>query len=155
MVVWCSNQEDNLWHAALDSCPHRMAPLSIGTLDEGRLRCRYHGWAFNAAGSCVAVPMAQNAKEEARMCGLARACLTTFPVQVKQGLLWIFPYIGPDAATAAKKSSPCVMADLADDTEWIMTVAPVGYQVSVENTFDPSHAPFLHTGIIKYAPDQA
>ena len=34
----------------------------------------------------MAVPMAQNAKEEARMCGLARACLTTFPVQVKQAL---------------------------------------------------------------------
>ena len=28
-------------------------------------------------------------------------------------------------------------------------------EVSVENTFDPSHAPFLHNGISKYSPDKA
>ena len=31
----------------------------------------------------------------------------------------------------------------------------VAKKVSVENTFDPSHAPFLHNGISKYSPDKA
>ncbi|CAE7877202.1 PAO, partial [Symbiodinium microadriaticum] len=155
MVVWCSDVAENIWHAALDSCPHRMAPLSIGeVLDSGELRCRYHGWSFNGAGSCVCVPQARNEAEEARISGLARSCLTTFPVQVKQGLVWIFPFTGQDATTHAKKSAPCVTPEM-DGAEWIMTVAPVGYQVSVENTFDPSHAPFLHNGIVKYAAERA
>ncbi|CAE7320432.1 PTC52, partial [Symbiodinium pilosum] len=154
MVVWCSDVTKNIWHAALDSCPHRMAPLSAGVLETGQLRCRYHGWCFNGAGSCVSVPMARNDAEEARMCGLARSCLTTFPVQVKQGLVWIFPSAGQDAAIQAKKSAPCVTPEM-DGAEWIMTVAPVGYQVSMENTFDPSHAPFLHNGIVKYSAERA
>ncbi|CAK9090326.1 Protochlorophyllide-dependent translocon component 52 [Durusdinium trenchii] len=155
MVLWCSDPEKKTWHAALDSCPHRMAPLSIGDIDSaGRLRCRYHGWCFNSAGNCVKVPMAQNAKDNARMCGMARTSLTSFPVQVKQGLVWIFPYLGPDAEVVSKRSAPCVTPE-CDDVEWVMTTAPVGYQVSVENTFDPSHAPFLHNGIIKYSPEKA
>lgn len=43
------HQEKNLWHAALDSCPHRMAPLSIGSIKDGCLKCRYHGWTFSTA----------------------------------------------------------------------------------------------------------
>lgn len=44
-----------------DRCPHRLAPLSIGSLDTVGgttpvLRCAYHGWCFDAAGRCVDVP---------------------------------------------------------------------------------------------------
>jgi hypothetical protein len=46
------HQEKNLWHAALDSCPHRMAPLSIGSIKDGCLKCRYHGWTFSTA-TCI------------------------------------------------------------------------------------------------------
>ncbi|CAE8695391.1 unnamed protein product, partial [Polarella glacialis] len=35
------------WRAVLDACPHRLAPLSEGRVDEvGRIECPYHGWAF-------------------------------------------------------------------------------------------------------------
>ncbi|HWD25296.1 MAG TPA: aromatic ring-hydroxylating dioxygenase subunit alpha [Acidimicrobiales bacterium] len=40
----------------LDRCPHRRAPLSEGTVDDGVLTCAYHGWAFDSAGTCVAIP---------------------------------------------------------------------------------------------------
>ncbi len=38
--------------AALDdACPHRRAPLSLGTVrPDGRLACAYHGWHFDASG---------------------------------------------------------------------------------------------------------
>ena len=29
-----------------DSCPHRSAPLSMGDMKDGTLRCFYHGWGF-------------------------------------------------------------------------------------------------------------
>ncbi|MBM2619838.1 Rieske 2Fe-2S domain-containing protein [Actinoplanes sp. LDG1-06] len=39
-----------------DRCPHRLVPLSAATLDNGRLRCAYHGWEFDASGACVELP---------------------------------------------------------------------------------------------------
>jgi phenylpropionate dioxygenase-like ring-hydroxylating dioxygenase large terminal subunit len=32
--------------AFADRCPHRLAPLSIGSLEPAGLRCGYHGWCF-------------------------------------------------------------------------------------------------------------
>ena len=37
-------------------CPHRLVPLTAATVAGGRLRCAYHGWEFDAAGTCVALP---------------------------------------------------------------------------------------------------
>ncbi len=37
-------------------CPHRLVPLSAATVTGGRLRCAYHGWEFDDAGVCVALP---------------------------------------------------------------------------------------------------
>ena len=44
--------------AAPDRCPHREAPLSIGTIHDGCLVCSYHGWTFGDDGRCVRVPSA-------------------------------------------------------------------------------------------------
>ena len=42
--------------AYLDHCPHRLVPLSAGTVDGGRLRCAYHGWEFDRRRACAALP---------------------------------------------------------------------------------------------------
>lgn len=43
-----------------DRCPHRLAPLSAGWVDEvageAVLRCGYHGWCFTAQGRCAEIP---------------------------------------------------------------------------------------------------
>ena len=39
-----------------DRCPHRLVPLSAAALEDGRLRCAYHGWEFDSYGTCVALP---------------------------------------------------------------------------------------------------
>ncbi|GIE72715.1 Rieske 2Fe-2S domain-containing protein [Actinoplanes palleronii] len=39
-----------------DRCPHRLVPLSAAVVEDGRLRCAYHGWEFDASGACVTVP---------------------------------------------------------------------------------------------------
>ena len=52
-----------LWRAAdgsprawLDRCPHRGTRLSIGRIENGSLRCAYHGWRFADDGHCNEVP---------------------------------------------------------------------------------------------------
>ena len=37
-------------------CPHRLVPLSAGTVVDGRLTCPYHGWQFDGEGRCVSIP---------------------------------------------------------------------------------------------------
>jgi phenylpropionate dioxygenase-like ring-hydroxylating dioxygenase large terminal subunit len=42
--------------AFADRCPHRLVPLSAGTVAGGVLRCAYHGWEFDHTGRCAQVP---------------------------------------------------------------------------------------------------
>ncbi|KAJ0021559.1 hypothetical protein Pint_31405 [Pistacia integerrima] len=58
VVVWWDKNESG-WRVFDDSCPHRLAPLSEGRIDQwGRLQCVYHGWCFNGSGDCKFIPQA-------------------------------------------------------------------------------------------------
>lgn len=58
VVVWWDRNE-NAWKVFDDKCPHRLAPLSEGRIDQwGRLQCVYHGWCFNGSGDCKFIPQA-------------------------------------------------------------------------------------------------
>jgi nitrite reductase/ring-hydroxylating ferredoxin subunit len=37
-------------------CAHRGADLSYGRLEDGGLRCLYHGWLYDAQGRCLEQP---------------------------------------------------------------------------------------------------
>src|ERR1700745_3399099 len=37
-------------------CSHRGADLSYGRLEDGRLRCIYHGWLYDIHGRCIDQP---------------------------------------------------------------------------------------------------
>src|SRR6185369_12000038 len=47
---------DGTLAALEDRCPHRNAPLSAGRVAGSAVECGYHGWRFDAAGQCVAIP---------------------------------------------------------------------------------------------------
>ncbi len=160
VVLWHappSPGEPAAWNAALDVCPHRLAALSSGRLEDGILTCRYHGWAFSGDGSCVANPQAADAKAEATVCGSARARLASLPCRVEQGLVWVWPTPGRSGAAAAA-STPLPLypetsgADSAtypgSAGEWGFQVAPVDWSLMTENSLDPSHAPFLHEAVM-------
>ncbi len=38
------------------SCPHRGADLAYGRLEDGGLRCVFHGWLFDVGGTCLETP---------------------------------------------------------------------------------------------------
>ena len=61
LVLWWDAPGES-WRAFEDVCPHRLVPLSEGRINEaGQLECPYHGWSFNAQGSCTAIPQAEAA----------------------------------------------------------------------------------------------
>jgi phenylpropionate dioxygenase-like ring-hydroxylating dioxygenase large terminal subunit len=145
------------WRAALDVCPHRLAALSSGRLEGGRLSCRYHGWEFSGDGACVANPQAPDARAEATVCGSGRSRLATLPCRVEQGLVWVWPTPGREAAEAAASTPLPLYPETAGDDpvtfpgsdgDWGFQVAPVDWTLMTENSLDPSHAPFLHEKVM-------
>lgn len=68
-----------------DSCPHRSAPLSMGEVQDGVLRCFYHGWGFGAQGKCVAVPTIGGSGKVP-----ASYCATNIATVERDGVLWVW-----------------------------------------------------------------
>ena len=54
LVLWLS--ADGKPAALRDRCCHRSAQLSMGVVQNGCLRCPYHGWAYDRQGRCTLVP---------------------------------------------------------------------------------------------------
>jgi nitrite reductase/ring-hydroxylating ferredoxin subunit len=94
LVLWW-DAAGQQWCAFADVCPHRLVPLSEGRLNErGELECPYHGWSFNAQGSCTAIPQA-----EAAIGAIPRSSCRRYATASAQGLLCVFA--GDPAAAAA------------------------------------------------------
>ena len=61
----------------------RLVPLSEGRIEtDGTLQCAYHGWRFNAEGTCTTIPQAESSEAEQKSAGQPRACVASYPVQV-------------------------------------------------------------------------
>ena len=68
-------------------CMHRGASLALGRVEEGGIRCLYHGWKFDVNGTVLETPNHADPKYRARM---KAPC---FPVREEGGLVWA--YVGP------------------------------------------------------------
>ena len=70
------------------SCPHRGTSLEYGDIEDGGIRCPYHGWLFNVRGQCMEMPgEPKDSKFPQKVKHLA------YPVREQGGLL--FAYMGP------------------------------------------------------------
>lgn len=156
LVVW---QHQGQWTVMDDVCPHQLTQLSLGKIQsDGTLACRYHGWCFNQSGKCVKIPMIADSDAQSPACRNIRAQVTTYPTQVEQGLLWVWLDDSSTAWEDCQKKQPATMPEPSaqwDQVDWHMVEVPVGYTASIENSFDPSHAQFLHEGIGKFSPNNA
>ena len=63
-------------------CPHMGADLSVGTVIENRIQCAYHKWEYDVNGMCVKTGM--------EVPPPAKACLYTFPVTERFGIIFVF-----------------------------------------------------------------
>jgi nitrite reductase/ring-hydroxylating ferredoxin subunit len=54
IVLW--RDADRVSHVWEDRCPHRGMRLSFGFMRDNRLGCLYHGWMFDGACQCRAIP---------------------------------------------------------------------------------------------------
>ena len=82
LVVW-RGQEGRLL-AATNRCPHAGSELSMGRLQQGQLKCGYHGWEFDAEGRCKKNPYGPvPAPTE-------RSMLEMVPAVEQDGIAWVW-----------------------------------------------------------------
>ncbi|KAK4486895.1 hypothetical protein RD792_006203 [Penstemon davidsonii] len=146
LVLWFDNSASQ-WVAFDDKCPHRLAPLSEGRIDEnGHLQCSYHGWSFDGSGSCTRIPQAASEGPEAHAVKSPRACATRFPTMVSQGLVFVWP--DENGWERAQATMPPMLPDDFDKPEFssvtIQRDLYYGYDTLMENVSDPSHIDFAH-----------
>ena len=63
-------------------CPHRLLPLSYGTVVGDVLQCGYHGMCFDSEGHCTRVPAQSRIPTDAQV--------RSFPVMEHWGMVWIW-----------------------------------------------------------------
>jgi phenylpropionate dioxygenase-like ring-hydroxylating dioxygenase large terminal subunit len=148
LVIWKPKYSET-YRVFLDQCPHRLAPLSEGRIDDktGNLMCSYHGWQFDQQGICTHIPQAENLELVSK--NQENLCVVTLPVRQAQDLLWVWPDAksADVAVTTALPLSPQV--DASKGFVWSSFVRDLEYdwQILVENVADPSHVPFAHHGV--------
>jgi vanillate O-demethylase monooxygenase subunit len=121
-----------------DRCPHRFAPLSLGTCDGEKLHCAYHGWVFDAEGVCVEIPSLgpdANVPARARLGG-------PFATAESHGMVFVAPEepLTPLPSLRADADPTFVRGDL----DPIVTRANAG--LLADNFLDMAHFAFIHTG---------
>ena len=116
-------------------CPHRGVDLAYGRLEDGGLRCPFHGWLFATDGRCLETPAEP---EGSTLCGRVRA--RSYPLQVRAGI--VFAYLGEGEAPALPAFDCFVAPD--SHTFAFKGLIECNWLQALEVGIDPAHASFLH-----------
>jgi phenylpropionate dioxygenase-like ring-hydroxylating dioxygenase large terminal subunit len=119
-------------------CPHRCTNLSYGRIEDGGLRCLYHGWLFDRKGNCIeqpAEPANSTYKDEVKH--------TAYAAREKAGV--IFAYMG---AGEPPDFPEYEFLEIDESHRSIYKVQlDCNYFQACEGDFDPSHVSYLHRRI--------
>jgi len=116
-------------------CPHRGTSLHLGYIEDGGLRCCYHGWLFDVTGRCLEQPTEPpeaNFKDKVRQ--------PSYRVEELAGV--IFAYLGPEPAPLLPRYDVLVREDGVRSLQG--RSASCNYLQMVENTVDQHHFKWLH-----------
>jgi phthalate 4,5-dioxygenase len=116
-------------------CPHRGADLAYGRLEDGGLRCLFHGWLFDVDGACRETPAEP---EGSTLCRHVRQ--RSYPVQERGGI--VFAYLGTGTPPAFPDFD-CFVAP-ASHTFAFKGFLECNWLQALEVGIDPAHASYLH-----------
>ncbi len=117
------------------ACSHRCADLSYGRIEDGGLRCLYHGWLYDVNGRCLempAEPPESRYKDEIRH--------LAYPCVERAGL--IFTYMGGGEPPLFPEYE-FLEAD-AGHRHLQRTMLDCNWLQSLEGNIDPAHLSYLH-----------
>jgi len=117
------------------ACPHRGTDLAYGRLENGGLRCAFHGWLFDIKGQCLEAPAEPDGSN---LC--ANIKQKAYPVVEKSGIL--FAYMGPGEPPEFPHFDCFVAPD--SHTFAFKGMIDCNWLQSLEVGIDPAHTSFLH-----------
>lgn len=133
-------KQDGTAVALHDRCPHRFAPLSMGTREGDDVVCPYHGLKFDCSGKCNHNPHGNRKIPQA-------ARTRAFPLVERYGFLWI--WMGDEVA------DPNTIPDYSPLDEghengiaYTYMQPNANYQLILDNVMDLSHIDHVHGEII-------
>src|SRR5207302_5725217 len=125
--------------ALLDRCAHRNAPLSLGSVHEGCVRCPYHGWTYDGEGRCRDVPgLLVDSSSPTRD-------VEAHAATEQDGFVWVWGEAG-----AEPTGRPFPLPKLQGETVFPCDL-DCTLHAALENTLDVPHTAFLHRGIFRGA----
>jgi len=147
---WAVARFDGRLAAFEDQCPHRLAPVSAGSLTrtaagETRLTCAYHGWRYDAAGRCDLIPALGREGPVSSRARLRPA----YGITEAYGLIWLAPEEPLGALPAFPEWHDPAMTRAKSRT--VRTRASAGQLV--DNFLDAAHFPFVHAASFGVADD--
>jgi 5,5'-dehydrodivanillate O-demethylase len=120
-------------HLVAFRCAHRGTQLAVGWVEEDCLRCRYHGWKYDASGQCVEQP------DEVKPFW-QKVRIKSYPTVEYLGL--VFAFLG--------EGEPPPLRRFPDfEGDGVLKVGPpetwpCNYFNRCENTMDTSHVNWTH-----------
>jgi 5,5'-dehydrodivanillate O-demethylase len=122
-------------------CPHRGASMEFASVEQGGVRCAYHGWKFSPSGACLEQPAEPGGGAK------AGAKVRAYPAQELGGLVWL--YMGPEPAPLLPRYDFFVWDNCLREIGQV--TLPCNFVQIMENSVDPHHVEWLHGRFAAYA----
>jgi phenylpropionate dioxygenase-like ring-hydroxylating dioxygenase large terminal subunit len=117
-------------------CSHRGADLSYGRVEDGGLRCIYHGWLYDVCGKVLDMPGEADGGEKIR----DSIRHVAYPCQEAGGV--IFGYLGPAPAPLLPRYEFLFVPE--EQRSVTKVFQNCNYLQGNEGNIDPVHISFLH-----------
>ena len=116
-------------------CSHRGADLSFGRVEDGGLRCIYHGWLYDVKGQCLDQPGEPDGGH-----GRETVRHKAYPCQEAAGI--IFAYLGPGEPPLLPAYE---IFGVPEEYRYVSKIySECNYLQANEGNIDPVHLSFLH-----------
>jgi len=115
-------------------CAHRCADLALGRVEDGGIRCPYHGWLFDVKGRCLQQPA------ETSPTAKDRIHMKSYPLHQAAGAIWAYmghgePPLFPHYPALMGEAAHCYTTRWFGDCNWLQ---------ASEGNIDPVHTSYLH-----------
>ncbi|MBT6276548.1 MAG: aromatic ring-hydroxylating dioxygenase subunit alpha, partial [Chromatiales bacterium] len=117
------------------ACAHRGVDLCNARVEDGGIRCPFHGWHYDVRGQCTEQPGEPEGSRTHE-----KIQITSYPVVEKNGIIWTF--MGPGKAPAFP-AFDCFIAP-GSHVFSFKGLWKCNWLQALEVGIDPVHASFLH-----------
>jgi phenylpropionate dioxygenase-like ring-hydroxylating dioxygenase large terminal subunit len=120
-------------------CPHRLASLYFGRVEDAGMRCVYHGWKYDLDGQCAEMP-----SEPPESNFASKVKHVAYPCEERGGVIWAYmgpvspPPPLPDLEFAMLPEPNVLITKRVQECNWFQ---------AMEGGIDSSHISFLHAPI--------